>query len=171
MGAIVLELDAAAAPVTTANFLAYAQRGADGGYDGTIFHRVKPGFVIQGGGYTADMKPRPSGAPIINEWRNGLRNLRGTVAMARDIEPDSATREFYINLADNPRLDVPRERTGNAGYAVFGRVVEGMDVVDRIGQVPTGPRRDPRVTDGSLDDVPLKPVVIERVERLAREKR
>ncbi|MCL4741658.1 MAG: peptidylprolyl isomerase [Phycisphaerales bacterium] len=133
-GTIVLELDAERAPASTANFLRYVDERA---YDGTIFHRVVAGFVIQGGGHTADLTELPSHAPIVNEWGNGLTNARGTIGMARETDPDSATRQWYINLADNTRLDIAREVSGNAGYAVFGRVVEGMDVVDAIAAVPT----------------------------------
>lgn len=171
-GEIVLELDAARAPVTVANFLNYAERGA---YDGAVFHRVVQDFVIQGGGWTPDLTERAKAdaaagnpdVPIRNEWPNGLKNLRGAIAMARDAAPDTATREFYINVQDNPRLDTAREQTGNAGYAVFGRVVEGLDVVDRIRHVPIAPREVPGVTDGSMDNVPVEPVIIRRVKRIA----
>jgi peptidyl-prolyl cis-trans isomerase A (cyclophilin A) len=104
--------------------------------------------------------------PIKNEWQNGLKNERGTIAMARETEPDSATREFFINLADNARLDTAREKTGNAGYAVFGRVVKGMDVVDRIAAAPTRNVDVPGVTDGSMQNVPVGAVVIRKVERV-----
>jgi peptidyl-prolyl cis-trans isomerase A (cyclophilin A) len=170
MGDIVLELDPAHAPVTVANFLKYVDAGA---YDGTTFHRVVPGFVIQGGGWTSDLKERakqaaaagPRDTPIRNEWQNGLKNVRGTIAMARDEQPDTATREFYMNLKDNPKLDTPRATTGNAGYAVFGRVVAGMDVVERIGSVETRSVEVAGVTDGSMQNVPVKTVVIHRVIR------
>jgi cyclophilin family peptidyl-prolyl cis-trans isomerase len=169
MGPIELELDRATAPVSVANFLAYAMNGA---YDGAIFHRVVPGFVIQGGGYSADMadraKPRGGGQsrdkPIVNEWANGLQNLRGTIGMARDKDPDTATRQWFINLADNARLDTPREVSGNAGYAVFGRVVAGMDVVDRIAGVPTEKLSE---TDIEFTHVPVEPVVIRSVRIVA----
>lgn len=166
-GAIVLELDGERAPITVANFKKYAESAA---YDGTIFHRVVPGFVIQGGGYeppiamterakiaAANGKPD---VPIVNEWRNGLKNVRGTIAMARETDPDSATREFYINLADNAKLDMPREVSGGAGYAVFGRVIEGMDVVDRIA---AGATKD--LPDRDMKNVPVDPVVILAVRR------
>jgi peptidyl-prolyl cis-trans isomerase A (cyclophilin A) len=170
MGDVVVELDPAHAPVSTANFLKYADSGA---YDGTTFHRVVPGFVIQGGGWTRDFTERAkSGAaaghpdvPIRNEWQNGLKNERGTIAMARDEAPDSATREFYINLKDNPKLDTAREKTGNAGYAVFGRVVSGMEVVDRIASARTHAVDVAGVTDGSMENVPEEPVVIRSVRR------
>jgi peptidyl-prolyl cis-trans isomerase A (cyclophilin A) len=155
-GSIDLELDPARAPVGVANFLKYAESGA---YDGTVFHRTVPGFVIQGGGYTKDLIELKGSPTILNEWRNGLRNARGTIAWARDEQPDTATREFYINLAENAKLDSPRAITGNAGYAVFGRVVAGMEVVDAIaaGAFYEIPERD-------MKHVPVKPVVVERVE-------
>lgn len=169
-GDLTVELDRARAPITVDNFLAYMNRGA---YDGTTIHRVVPGFVIQGGGWTPDLKERAKldaaagrpDAPIRNEWQNGLKNTRGTIAMAREKDPDSATREFFINLADNARLDTPREVSGGAGYAVFGRVIAGMDVVDRIAAVPTRAVDVPGVTDVSMQNVPVEPVVIVRVRR------
>lgn len=169
-GDIVLELDQGRAPVTVANFLQYADRGA---YDGTIFHRIMPAFVIQGGGWTPGLKERAKqdaeagkpDIPIKNEWQNGLKNVRGTIAMARDMDPDSATREFYINVADNAKLDTARDVSGGAGYAVFGRVIEGMDVVDRIKVYPTHSVDVPGVTDGSMQNVPTEPPVIEHVMR------
>ncbi len=171
-GEILLELNADRAPVTVANFLAHAERRD---YDGTIFHRVIPTFVIQGGGWTADFQERAkrdaaagrADATIFNEWQNGLKNKAGTIAMARDTAPDSATREFFINVVDNPKLDSAREKTGDAGYAVFGRVVRGLDVVERIRTGPTAPRPDLPVDDGSMNDVPVQPVVITRVLRLS----
>ena len=152
MGDIVLELDAAKAPKTVDNFVQYVKAGH---YDGTIFHRVIDGFMIQGGGMTADMKEKATRPSIPLESRNGLANARGTVAMARTMDPNSATAQFFINLSDNAFLDQPNARDGN-GYAVFGRVVQGMDVVDRIESTRTGRR-------GMHDDVPLDDVVIERV--------
>ena len=153
-GAFVLELDAARAPITVANFLTYVD---DGSYVGTIFHRVIPGFVVQGGGYTTDFEQRPARGTIPNESGNGLRNERGTVAMARLRPPHSATRQFYINLRDNDTLD---PRSGRWGYAVFGRVIEGLDVLDRIAGVATGP-------GGPLSsDVPQAPVIIESTSLL-----
>jgi peptidyl-prolyl cis-trans isomerase A (cyclophilin A) len=145
MGDIVIELDAAKAPKTVDNFLQYVKSGH---YDGTIFHRVIDGFMIQGGGMTADMNQKPTRAAIPLESRNGLVNARGTVAMARTNDPNSATAQFFINVKDNDFLDASKARDGN-GYAVFGKVVSGMDVVDKIKAVPTGP-----------GDVPLQPVVI-----------
>jgi peptidyl-prolyl cis-trans isomerase B (cyclophilin B) len=154
LGAITLELDAAKAPKTVANFLDYVKSGH---YDGTIFHRVIDGFMIQGGGFLPGMRQKPTNAPIENEAANGLKNLRGTIAMARTQDPHSATAQFFINVADNDFLDF-RAPTGNGwGYCVFGRVVEGMDVVDKIKSVRTGSR-------GFHQDVPLEDIVIEKAE-------
>ncbi|MDD2408268.1 MAG: peptidylprolyl isomerase [Tepidiphilus sp.] len=153
-GDIVLELDAAKAPKTVENFLAYVESGH---YDGTIFHRVIDGFMIQGGGLTADMKQKPTRAPIPNEADNGLKNLRGTVAMARTQDPNSATAQFFINVADNDFLDYHAPTVQGWGYCVFGKVVQGMEVVDAIKSVKTG-------TVGPYRDVPLEPVVIEHAE-------
>ena len=147
-GALVLELDPAKAPATTANFLRYVR---DGHYDGLIFHRVIPGFMAQAGGYDADFKERDTREPVENESRNGLSNERGTIAMARTNNPHSATAQFFINLVDNPRLD---GGPGSWGYTVFGRLVEGLDVLDKIAAIPTG-RGGPFPTD-----VPQAPVVI-----------
>ncbi len=169
-GDIVLELDRGHAPITVTNFLKYLDRGV---YDGTIFHRVMESFVIQGGGYTPELvelakldkeKGNPD-VPIKNEWQNGLKNTRGTIAMAREADPDSATREFYINVQDNPKLDTAREKTGNAGYAVFGRVVQGMDVVDAIRRVPV---RTVTVAgmEEPMENVPVDVVLIRKVERV-----
>ena len=149
LGAIVLELDPVRAPLTVQNFLQYVR---DGHYHGTVFHRVIPGFMIQGGGFTPDMQQKPTRPPIALEDRSGLSNLRGTVAMARTQAPNSATAQFFINVVDNPMLDQPRSPDGH-GYAVFGRVVSGLDVVDRIRAVPTGRR-------GGHGNVPLQPVTI-----------
>jgi peptidyl-prolyl cis-trans isomerase A (cyclophilin A) len=148
MGTIELRLDQEKAPVTVQNFLAYVQNGY---YDGTIFHRVIPGFMIQGGGLKPDMSKKPTRAPIRNESGNGLSNRRGTIAMARANDPDSATSQFFINVNDNRRgLDAAPSKPG---YAVFGRVVSGMDVADRIVAAPTEKRGDHR-------DVPTTPIVI-----------
>jgi cyclophilin family peptidyl-prolyl cis-trans isomerase len=171
MGDIVVELDRERAPISVANFLMYTDRGA---YDGTVFHRVMENFVIQGGGWTPELVERAKldkqagnpDVPIRNEWQNGLKNTRGTIAMARETDPDSATREFYINVQDNPRLDTAREKTGNAGYAVFGRVVGGLDVVDAIRRVPTHSVTIPGADDGPMENVPVTPVVIRKVERV-----
>ena len=127
-GDIVVELEAEKAPKTVANFVQYVRAGH---YDGTVFHRVIETFMIQGGGYKADLSEKPVRAPIALESRTGLSNLRGTLAMARTNSPDSATSQFFVNVADNPFLDQPNSRDGN-GYAVFGKVVDGMDVVDAI---------------------------------------
>lgn len=153
MGTMTIELFKDRAPVSVANFLEYVR---DGFYTGTVWHRVVPGYVIQGGGFTADLTEKPTRPPIQNEATNGLSNRRGTVAMARTRALRSATSQFYINLADNPRLDHQGFSPDVFGYAVFGRVLSGMDVVDRIGQVKTGTR------DG-MDDVPLEPVIIKNV--------
>lgn len=159
MGEITLELDAAAAPRTVENFLAYAR---DGHYNGTVFHRVVPGLLVQAGGFTPDLQPKPSRAPVPNEAANGLSNRRGTVAAARDRGvTDSATTQFFVNLVDNPKLDFQSaDSPYTAGYAVFGRVVQGLEVVDRIAAVPTG-------AQGPFPAwVPTTPVVIERVQLL-----
>jgi peptidyl-prolyl cis-trans isomerase A (cyclophilin A) len=148
LGDITLQLDAEKAPKTVANFLDYVKAGH---YDGTVFHRVMDGFMIQGGGFTAEMVQKPTRAPIPLESRNGLKNERGTVAMARTNVPDSATSQFFINVVDNAMLDYPKP-DGN-GYAVFGRVVAGMDVVDRIRKVDT-------TSVGPHQNVPAKPVLI-----------
>ena len=149
LGDITLQLDPEKAPKTVANFLDYVKAGH---YDGTVFHRVMDGFMIQGGGFTPDMMQKPTKAPIPLESRNGLKNERGTVAMARTNVPDSATSQFFINVVDNAMLDQPNSRDGN-GYAVFGKVVAGMDVVDRIRKVETT-----RV--GPHQNVPATPVLI-----------
>jgi cyclophilin family peptidyl-prolyl cis-trans isomerase len=134
-GDIVLELDREKAPKTVENFLGYVQEGY---YDGTIFHRVIDGFMAQGGGFTQDFQKKPTHAPIENEADNGLKNLNGTIAMARTNDPQSATAQFFINVADNGFLDYQSPTPRGWGYAVFGKVVEGMDVVDKIRRTPTG---------------------------------
>jgi len=150
-GDIVIELDKAKAPKTVDNFVAYVK---DGHYNGTVFHRVIPNFMIQGGGMTADMAEKKTRAPIPLESKNGLSNVRGSVAMARTGDPNSATSQFFINVQDNPRLDAANARDGN-GYAVFGKVIAGMDVVDKIRAVPTSSK-------GMHDDVPMMPVTINK---------
>jgi peptidyl-prolyl cis-trans isomerase B (cyclophilin B) len=150
-GEITLELHAAEAPVATANFIAYVEAGF---YGGTIFHRVIPGFVAQGGGLTADMQRKETRPPIVNEADNGLLNDRGTVAMARTQDPHSASSQFFVNLADNEFLNHKSKTVRGWGYTVFARVVDGMDVVDQIAASPTG-------TKGGMRDVPVDPVVIE----------
>jgi cyclophilin family peptidyl-prolyl cis-trans isomerase len=149
-GAITLELDEEAAPITTANFLEYVENRH---YDGTIFHRVIQGFMIQGGGLTKDLRAKPTYEPIVNEASNGLKNKRGTIAMARTSEPDSATCQFFINHRDNAFLDYRGPQPDRIGYAVFGRVVEGMDVVDQIASVKTAAK-------GGYEDVPAETVEI-----------
>jgi peptidyl-prolyl cis-trans isomerase B (cyclophilin B) len=153
-GTIVLELDAAKAPSTVANFLQYAK---DGFYDGTIFHRVINGFMIQGGGMEPGMKEKQTRASIQNEANNGLLNARGTIAMARTPDPHSATAQFFINVADNDFLNFRAETPDGWGYCVFGKVTEGMDVVDKIKGVDTGNK-------GYHQDVPVEDVIIESVE-------
>ena len=152
MGAITLELDAAKAPKTVENFMQYVK---DGHYNGTVFHRVISGFMIQGGGFEPGMKQKATRAPIPLESRNGLKNDVGTIAMARTQVPDSATAQFFINVADNAMLNAPQP--DGHGYAVFGRVVKGMEVVEKIKSVPTG-------TAGMHQNVPSTPVVIESVK-------
>lgn len=151
-GAILLELDSKAAPKTVENFLRYVQ---DGFYNGTIFHRVIKGFMIQGGGFTADMQQKPARAPITNEADNGLKNRRITVAMARTMDPHSATAQFFINTVDNTFLDYKGKTTSGWGYCVFAKVIEGMDVVDAIENLPT-------TTKAGFQDVPASPALIER---------
>ena len=146
-GTIRLELDDEKAPVTVKNFLTNVENGH---YDGTVFHRVIKGFMVQGGGFEPGMKQKPTRAPIPLESRNGLTNVRGTVAMARTADPNSATAQFFINVKDNDFLNQAQARDGN-GYAVFGKVISGMDVVDKIKSVPTGP-----------GDVPVTPVTIKK---------
>lgn len=152
LGNISIELDRDKAPVTVENFLAYVDAGF---FNGTIFHRVIPGFMVQGGGFAKDMSQKPTSAPIKNEADDGLKNQRGTIAMARTQEVDSATSQFFINLVDNAFLD---HGGRDFGYAVFGKVTDGMDVVDEIAQVATGAR-------GGHQDVPLEPVIIQSARR------
>jgi cyclophilin family peptidyl-prolyl cis-trans isomerase len=151
-GTITLELYPEQAPVTVENFLQYVD---DGHLDGTVFHRVIPGFVIQGGGFTVDMQQKPTRDSIKNEADNGLKNERGTLSMARTSDINSATSQFFINLADNAFLD---HGSRDFGYAVFARVVEGMDVVDAIAQTPTGNK-------GGHQDVPLEPIAVTSAKR------
>jgi cyclophilin family peptidyl-prolyl cis-trans isomerase len=147
-GVIVVEVDETAAPVTAANFLRYVQEGF---YDGTIFHRVIPGFMVQTGGFTPGMQQKPTHEPIVNEAANGLKNERGALAMARTNDPNSASSQFFINLVNNDYLNYVQGK--NPGYAVFGKVVEGMDVADAIAAVKTE-----RI--GTHADVPIEPVII-----------
>ena len=148
-GDIVLELNAEKAPATTANFLQYVR---DGHYNGLIFHRVINGFMVQGGGFKADMSEKPTRKPIALESGNGLSNLRGSIAMARTNDPNSATAQFFINVADNLRLD---KSEGRDGYAVFGKVIEGMDVVDKIKEQPTR-------AEGMHQNLPVTTVTIRK---------
>jgi peptidyl-prolyl cis-trans isomerase B (cyclophilin B) len=152
-GSITVELDQAKAPKSVANFLSYAGKGH---YDGTVFHRVIPGFMVQGGGFAQGMKQKPTDAAIENEANNGLKNDRYTLAMARTSAPHSATAQFFINVADNDFLNHTAPTGSGWGYAVFGKVIEGTEVVDQIAATPTG-------RSGFHDDVPQKDVVIEKV--------
>lgn len=153
LGCIELELDEKKAPATVKNFVDYAKSGH---YNGTIFHRVIDGFMIQGGGFTADMDQKPTKEPIRNEAMNGLKNVRGTIAMARTMVVDSATSQFFINLVDNGFLDFRNPTPQGFGYAVFGKVTKGMDVVDKIAKVETG-------NHGMHQDVPVRTVSIKSV--------
>lgn len=153
MGEIVLELNPTKAPKTVDNFVQYVNEGF---YDGTIFHRVIDGFMIQGGGFTQDYQRKTTRAAVMNEANNGLKNKRGTIAMARTRDPHSATAQFFINVVDNRSLDHRSPAPGNWGYTVFGQVVEGMDVVDKIREVPTGAGGPFR------KDAPQTPVIIEK---------
>ena len=152
-GTISLELDEKKAPLTVANFVQYAR---DGHYDGTIFHRVIDGFMIQGGGFTKNMNEKPTRASIRNEAMNGLKNVRGSIAMARTSVVDSATSQFFINLVDNDFLDFTAPTPQRFGYAVFGTVTDGMDVVDKIAKVKTG-------NVGYYQNVPDEPVIMTKV--------
>lgn len=158
MGDILVALDAEKAPKTVDNFLGYVNQGF---FDGTVFHRVIKGFMIQGGGLTGDLSRKVTGGPIQNEADNSLKNFRGTIAMARTGDPHSATSQFFINTVDNPPLDYREKSPQGWGYCVFGKVVEGMDVVDRIEGVPTTTR------DG-YRDVPVKPVEIQSVSLMKK---
>ena len=152
-GVLRVELDDEKAPASVANFLAYAAKGH---YDNTVFHRVIKGFMVQGGGFEPGMKQKPTDAPVANEANNGVKNKHYTLAMARTSAPHSATAQFFINATDNGFLDFKSESPQGWGYAVFGRVVSGMDIVDAIENVATGRK-------GGHDDVPLDDVVIQRV--------
>ena len=154
LGTITLDLDAERAPETVKNFLQYVQ---DGHYDNTVFHRVIDGFMIQGGGFEPGMRQKATRAPVTNEAKNGLKNERGTIAMARTGDPHSATAQFFINVADNAFLNHTAPTPQGWGYCVFGRVTDGMDVVEKIKGVRTGAK-------GMHKDVPVEDVVIERAE-------
>ena len=148
LGTITLQLDATHAPLSTSNFLSYVNSKF---YDGTIFHRIIPGFMVQGGGFTPEMTEKPTQPAIHNESTNGLKNLRGTISMARTSNPDSATSQFFLNLVDNAALD-PTSDSG-PGYAVFGKIIGGLDVLDKMAQVPT-------TTRGEYENVPVTPVIL-----------
>lgn len=158
LGTIEIELDARRAPKTVANFLSYVDKGF---YNGTIFHRVIPGFMIQGGGFEAGMKQKKTDEPIINEADNGLKNDAGTIAMARTSSPHSASAQFFINAANNTFLNHRDKTVQGWGYAVFGKVTKGMDIVKKIETVRTG-------TSGPYQNVPVTDVVIRRVERIKK---
>ena len=155
-GDILIELDLANAPLSSANFLNYVRKGH---YDGTIFHRVIKGFMIQGGGFDASMSQKPTDAPIQNEANNGLKNAKYTLAMARTNAPHSATAQFFINTVDNGFLNFQSESPSGWGYAVFGKVVQGMDIVDKIEKVRTG-------RSGGHSDVPVEAIVIEKASEV-----
>ncbi len=160
LGMIELELYADKAPQTVKNFLTYVERGY---YNGVIFHRVIPGFMIQGGGFVPGMREKTTGVPVKNEADNGLKNLAGTIAMARTSDPQSAAAQFFINTVDNPALD-HRDKTDRGwGYCVFGKVTKGMEVVKKIESVPTG-------TVGPFENVPKKDVAIEKIEVVNKQK-
>jgi cyclophilin family peptidyl-prolyl cis-trans isomerase len=153
LGDIIIEVDAEKAPVSAKNFLDYVNSSH---FSGTIFHRVIPGFMAQGGGFDKDFKQKATNAAIKNEADNGLKNTRGTLAMARTSDPDSASSQFFINLKDNAFLDFKSKTPQGWGYAVFGRVIDGMDVVDKMAEQPTG-------SNGQHQDVPKTPIVINKV--------
>ncbi|MGE3387760.1 MAG: peptidylprolyl isomerase [Bdellovibrionales bacterium] len=155
MGQIEIELDGEKAPISSENFLKYVEAKH---YDGTIFHRVINGFMIQGGGFDEKMKEKTTRAPITNEAGNGLKNKRGTIAMARTMDPNSASAQFYINVVDNAALDFRDPSPMGIGYAVFGKVTKGLDVIDKIKVVPTGVKN-------KMEDVPNTPVVIKTVRK------
>jgi cyclophilin family peptidyl-prolyl cis-trans isomerase len=159
LGDFTLELDPEKAPKSVENFLNYVDKKF---YDGTIFHRVIPNFMIQGGGFMPDMMKKAAGAPIENEAKNGLKNLKGTIAMARTAEIHSATCQFFINVKDNQGLDFRGETPDKYGYAVFGKVIDGMDTVEKIEKVKTA-------TKGAYGDVPDKPVIIKSMRRITVE--
>jgi len=157
LGSIYLALDKVKAPVTVKNFMDYTHSGF---YEGTIFHRVIDGFMIQGGGWTTDLDRKETGEPILNEADNGLKNIPGSIAMARTMEPHSATAQFFININNNRELNHTQKTTRGWGYTVFGQVINGMNVVDKIRQVPTGPK-------GILSqDVPIDDIIINNVSEI-----
>ncbi len=156
-GVIEIEVYPEEAPISAANFLSYVEKGF---YDGTIFHRVIPGFMLQGGGFTADMQQKKTDPPIVNEADNGLKNTLGMLSMARTQDPNSATSQFFINVVDNAFLDFTAKTPQGWGYAVFAKVTSGMDVVQKIAQVKTG-------SVGGHGDVPVEPIVVEKAEIIA----
>ncbi|MDH5473556.1 MAG: peptidylprolyl isomerase [Gammaproteobacteria bacterium] len=157
MGDIDLALDSKHAPLSTKNFMDYVHANF---YSGTVFHRVIDGFMIQGGGWTTDLNRKDTNEPVLNEADNGLKNRRGTIALARTMEPHSATSQFFINVSDNNNLDHQSKTTRGWGYAVFGQVINGMDVVDKIKQVPTG-------TKGMMpQDAPIEDIIINAVNEV-----
>lgn len=156
LGDITLELDETLAPITVANFCKYVE---DGFYNGTIFHRIIPGFMIQGGGFEPGMGEKETRNPIAHEWANGLKNLRGTIAMARTNNPTSATSQFFINTVDNGFLDFTRPSGSGWGYAVFGKVIEWMEIIDQMEKVATATR-------GQHDDVPREDIVIKEAKEI-----
>ncbi len=157
LGDIVIQLDTEKAPATAENFITYVKEGF---YDGTIFHRIIPGFMAQGGGFDTDFAQKKTGSPIKNEADNGLKNDRGTLAMARTSDPDSATAQFFINYKNNDFLNYSSPTPNGWGYAVFGSVVEGMEVVDKMAEAPT-------TTRGGHQDVPVNDIIIEKAEIVA----
>ena len=163
LGDIVIELNEEKAPISSANFLQYVDSGF---YDGTLFHRVMPNFMIQGGGFSTDSRRKSTGDPITNEADNGLSNKRGTVAMARTNDPHSATAQFFINNVNNPTLDHSGKTARGWGYAVFGRVVEGMDVVDAISATPTS---QASLGGYPAQNVPRMPIIIEQARRVVED--
>ena len=156
-GDIVMELDRAKAPVTVENFVGYVK---DGFYDGTVFHRIVPNFVIQGGGFDTKGVQKKNKAPIANEWQNGLKNKRGTLSMARTASPNSATSQFFVSLKDNDMLDQPI--SGGAGYAVYGKVIAGMEVVDQIAAAK-------RTVKNGMQDWPIEDIVVNKAEMLSKD--
>ncbi len=160
LGDIIIEVDAEKAPVSAKNFIDYVNSGH---FNGTIFHRVIPGFMAQGGGFDKDFKQKSTNDAIKNEADNGLKNTRGTLAMARTSDPDSASSQFFINLKDNAFLDFKSKTPQGWGYAVFGRVIDGMDIVDKMAEQPTG-------SNGQHQDVPKTPIVINKVSLVSAAK-
>ncbi|MEY4117989.1 MAG: hypothetical protein RLZZ116_1317, partial [Planctomycetota bacterium] len=156
-GDIVMELDRAKAPITVENFVGYVK---DGFYDGTVFHRIVPNFVIQGGGFDTKGVQKKNKAPIANEWKNGLKNKRGTLSMARTNNPNSATSQFFVSLKDNDSLDQPM--SGGAGYAVYGKVIVGMEVVDEIAKVK-------RSIKNGMQDWPVEDIIVNKAEMISKE--